>query len=370
MTALTAAAARAVRLRSLLLTGDPADASGDAVLGIAERLGALQGQDVRSLLWSLGVRLPGATVSGVQAALEERTVVRTWPMRGTLHLVPARDARWMVELMAGRVDTAAASRQRELGVSPADLDRAADVLGAALTGGGRLTRAECVAALAEAGVPVAGQAGYHVLGALARRAQLCLAPDVGTEQTFVLLEEWAPAGATPDRDEALATIATRYVRGHGPTSRRDLAGWTGLPLRDVDRGVTLAGASVSTVDVDGTELLVAPEMLDTADAPGHLVLPGFDEYMLGYKDRSLCLAADRLMTIVPGGNGVFRATLVRAGQVCGTWTRTLTKGRLVIDAVPFEPLPARDRAAFDAAFDRYGAFMEATTTQVRWGSAG
>jgi DNA glycosylase AlkZ-like len=314
-------------------------------------------------------------VTALRAALEERTVLRTWPMRGTLHLVPAQDARWMVGLMASRTSGAEVARRRQLGLEEQDVERAVDVLGAALAGGVRLTRAECLAVLASAGIPVAGQAGYHLLAQACRSAVACLAPDRGTDQTFVLLDDWAPGQRAPDRDEALATMALRYVRSHGPVLRRDLAGWTGLTLRDVDRGLALAGAQVCRVEVDGVEMIAHAPSLDAVpgaavggcDAvPSRLALPGFDEFVLGYKDRSLLMPPDRMQVVVPGGNGMFRSTLVRDGRVVGVWTRSLTRGRVLVDPVPLEPLTERDRAGFERALRGYAAFIEADDVQVRW----
>jgi len=361
---LTGDAARAARLRSLLLVPP----SARDVAEVVEWFGALQGQDVRSLLWSLGVRLPGATVSSVQEALEQGSVVRTWPMRGTLHLVPARDARWMTGLMAGRKAVAEAARMAQLGVD-VHADRAVDLLCAALAERGRLSRPECLAVLAAAGVPVAGQAAYHLIGQACRRGLVAMAPEVDGDQTFVLLDAWAPGQRDPDRDEALATVVLRYVRSHGPVTRRDVAGWTGLALGDVDRGFAACGDLLERVRVADGEQIVHVPSSDTVDVDGaasRLVLPGFDEFVLGYKDRSLVLTPDRFERIVPGGNGMFRATLVRGGHVVGAWTRTLTRGRLTVDPELFEPLGARDRAAFERAFEGFARFWEATSLAVRW----
>jgi len=296
--------------------------------------------------------------------------------------VPSCDARWMLELMAVRIARAEATRRAQLGVSERDADRAVDVLGAALAGA-RLTRAECVDRLAAAGLPVAGQAAYHLLGAACRRGVVAMAPEVGAEQTFVLLDDWAPGHRAPERDEALAEIALRFVRGHGPVRRLDLAGWTGLTLADVDRGLAACGDVLRRVAVDGVDMIAWEPALPGAgpdagpghDDVGHRALPGFDEFLLGYKDRSLQLDPADAPTIVPGGNGMFRSTLVRAGRVVGTWRRIgLRAGRppaagkrlMVVEATPFEALPARDRARFEEALAGWGAFLEVDGVDVRW----
>jgi uncharacterized protein YcaQ len=371
---LAQADALALRMASLLLADRPggaADRPADAA-GVVTWFGAMQAQDAASVAWSLGARLPGYTAADVQAALERREALRTWPMRGTVHLVPARDARWMLDLMGGRALAGATARRAHLGLTEEIAERAVKVLGGALAGGGRLTRAECLAALADAGVQCSGQLGYHLLWYASQRGVTCIAPNRGTEQTFVLLDEWAPDPHLPDRDEALATIVLRYFRSHGPATRQDFARWTGLTATDAKRGVAATGDDLTTVRVDGQEMIVHRALLDayragpTAGGQADiLALPGFDEYMLGYRDRSLMLAAEHMQAIVPGGNGVFQPTIVRGGRVIGTWKRTAAKTRIAVAVRPLVPVGPSDRARIEDAFKPY-AYFTGLPVQVRW----
>jgi hypothetical protein len=101
------------------------------------------------------------------------------------------------------------------------------------------------------------------------------------------------------------------------------------------------------------------------DGGGLAVLPGFDEYLLGYKDRSLMVAEEHKQAIIPGGNGVFQATVVRDGRVIGTWKRTLGKTKVQIAVTPLVPLRKADRTRIEEAFDGYARFVE-RTSEVRW----
>jgi hypothetical protein len=362
---LTAGDALALRMASLLLVpGD--DRRPTDVAGVVAWFGAMQAQDLGSAEWSLGVRLPGFTAADVRAALERREALRTWPMRGTVHLVPARDARWMLELTGVRALAGAAARRATLGLTEELADRAVDALATALAGG-RRTRSECMEVLAAAGIPAAGQFGYHVLWYASQRGVTCIAPNVGTEQTFALLDEWAPDQYRPDRDEALATLAVRYFRSHGPTTRQDLAGWTGLTAADCKRGIAAAGDALATVRVDGREMLLDPALLDAPRAPaaGLLALPGFDEYLLGYKDRALMVDTAHKQAIIPGGNGVFQSTVVRDGRVVGTWKRSLGARKVVVRVRPLVDLGAAERPRVEQALTPYGRF-HGRPVEVRW----
>src|ERR1700754_1726561 len=326
-----------LRMTSLLLRGG----GPSTVAGVVEWFGAMQAQDVNSALWSLGCRLPGVGIGEINDALEERTVLRTWPMRGTVHWVPAADAHWMLDLMGVRQLTGAAKRRETLGIDEKTADRAVEILGSALAGGGRMTRAECLATLTDGGVEVTGQRGYHLLWYASQRAVTAIAPHVGKDQTFVLLDDWAPKPRRPSREEALAIMALRYFRGHGPATRKDFAGWTGLTMGDCEIGIAGAGDALTAVDVDGTEMIMAADAVDSG--PGDwLALPGFDEYMLGYKDRSMMATPDQLAAIIPGGNGVFQSTIVQRGHVMATWKRTLTREGVTVTVLPL--------AEFDLSF--------------------
>lgn len=349
------ATALCLRMTSLLLRGGgPA-----SVAGIVEWFGAMQAQEVNSALWSFGVRLPGATLDDVNAALERREAIRTWPMRGTVHWVPPADAHWMLELMGVRALAGAEKRRATLGLDEKTVDRGVEILAAALAGGKRLTRAECLAALTAGGVTVTGQLGYHLLWYASQRAVTAIAPHVGKEQTFVLLDEWVPEPRRPSREEALGIIALRYFRSHGPTTRKDFAGWTGLTMADAKTGVAVAGPALTAVEVGGVEMFAAPEVLDAGAGPGGdwLALPGFDEYLLGYKDRSMMADAEQLAAIIPGGNGVFQSTIVRGGRVVATWKRVLGRKGVTVTVQPLIPFTSRDRHNAAAALEPYADYL-------------
>ncbi|MDG4811210.1 winged helix DNA-binding domain-containing protein [Micromonospora sp. WMMD1120] len=355
---LSAADALALRTTSLLLRPHPSTRPG-TVADVVEWFGAMQAQDLSSGLWSLGVRLPGHTVDDVRAALERREALRTWPMRGTVHFVPPADARWMLELTGVRALAGSATRRARLGLTEADEDHALDVLGGALAGGGRLTRAECLAALRAAGVGTDGQRGYHLLSQASVRGVTCLAPNVGTEQTFALLDEWAPAPRRPERDEALAVLAHRYVRGHGPVTDREFAGWSGLTLTDSRRGLAALGDAVVEVRVEGEPMYVDAALADAPRAPldAVLALPGFDEYLLGYRNRTLMLDPAHRAAVVPGNNGVFRATVVHAGRVVGVWRRAVGRSAVTVTIQPLVTLDAATRGRAEQALGRYADFL-------------
>jgi hypothetical protein len=338
-----------LRLVAQRIAGPPLPDAGAAV----RRLTAVQAQDYPGALVSVALRTRGRSLDAVTAALDAGDVVRSWPMRGTLHLVAAEDLGWLLELCGPRVLAGAATRRARLGLTEADTDRARDVAVEALAGGGRLSRSGLLELLGKGGVDTAAQRGYHLLWFLAQTGTLVLGPTEGGEQLFVLTDEWITAPRRLDRAEALAELALRYFRGHGPATVADLARWAGLGLTDVRAGLAQVRDRLAVMDVDGVEHLLDPATPDLlaavrAEARGLFLLPGFDEFVLGYGDRSAVLDPAFADRIVPGGNGMFRATVVHEGRIVGTWRRVGSGARRRIAAEPFTDFPDGVRAAIEA----------------------
>lgn len=351
-----------LRLASQRVGGREPATPGDVVRWML----ALQGQDFPGAKWSVGLRQPGATETDVEAALDAGELVRSWPLRGTLHLVAGEDLGWLLALTAPRMVASAAARRANLGIEDVEVERAREVAVAALEGRRVLSRSALLATFDQAGVSTNGQRGYHLLWYLALTGTLVLGPTDGRQQTFALLDEWVLRPRRLEREEALGELALRYFRSHGPATPADLTRWSGLTMSDARRGLAISGDQLTTIDVDGVTYHLAPETLDmtVSQARVHL-LPGFDEYLLGYGDRSAALAREHSEAIVPGGNGMFKPTIVVDGEVVGTWRRTVRARVIVIDAILFGRLPETIAGDLETAAEAYGAF---TGRPVRVGS--
>jgi hypothetical protein len=338
----------ALRLAALGIASADAPTPVDAV----RRLLALQAQDFPGSLWSVGLRVPGSTAASVEEAHLRGDIVRSWPMRGTLHLVAAEDLNWMLGLTGQRMVRAAEGRRRQLGLGSPDFVRGETLARARLSGGRHATRAELLAEFEAGGLSTAGQRGVHTLGQLAQTGVLVQS---GRER-WALLEEWVPEPRRLEPDEALREFALRYMLGHGPATARDFAWWSSLTLTDARAGLAAAGDELERIEVDGETYYLRPGLVPAARAV-HL-LPGFDEFVLGYTDRTAQLPKQHWLTIVPGGNGVFLPTIVVDGQIVGTWKRAkATKKLITFTLTPFGTLSAAARRAVRGRLDRYAEFV-------------
>jgi hypothetical protein len=325
---------------------------------VVTALVAMQAQDYRGALWAIGLRLPDATETLVEQAIAERTIVRTWPMRGTLHFVAAPDVRWLLELLTPRIIAASARRHAQLELDSAVLARSRKLFVRALQGGRQLTRDAMMKLLDRAGISSAGQRGYHILGRMALEGLICFGPRAGKAQTFTLLDEWVPQARTLDRDTALAELARRYFIGHGPATLQDFVWWTGLKVSDAKLALEGATARLSRQIVGGVTYWMRRDLPVVQDAARKAYwLPGFDEYLVGYKDRHAALKLQHANKVNPSSNGMLLSTMVIGGQVAGTWNRTLKRDAVVITAHPFIELNKTAQRAAIAAAERYGKFV-------------
>jgi hypothetical protein len=340
MLAATAHALRISRAAAQLLHRPKAASAGELV----RRLLAVQAQDLRAARLALRARTQRLTASAVDAALDDRELVVAWLNRGTLHLVAPDDYLWLLALTAPTRSANSRRRLGQEGVSPDEADRAVEIIERALADEGPLTRAQLAERIAAAGIRTEGQATPHLLGLAALRGIAVLGPVRGDQQAFALARDWlsvaplpltgagraaaparlpgaargaAPAPLTgPDRDAALAELARRYLAAHGPATAADLAAWSGLPLRDARAGLTAIASELVELPYQLIDLAARDAAPDAIEPR---LLPAFDPYLLGWKDRSFAVPRKHAKRVHPGG-GILRATATVEGLAVGTWT--------------------------------------------------
>ncbi|KTR86716.1 winged helix DNA-binding domain-containing protein [Leucobacter chromiiresistens] len=358
------------------LAHDVARSGAERIAAVARRMLALQGQDWRSARWALGVRAPGTTAADVEAAFDTRRIVRSWPMRGTVHIVAAEDIRWMQLATNHRVLAGAPKRRAFLGIDDAALDRLVDtsLLALAAAGTDGLDRDRLAEAWTEAGIDWQPNWRYHLIWWICQNGLAAFGPiGPGGEPLLVATEHWITASRDLAGDAALHELAVRYAAARGPFREKDLAWWTGLTVAEARAGITAAAesgalvparardAAGATVPGAAGRLWVDPGLLGATDDPTRegplpewVLLAAFDEHLLGYSERSPQLDPEHFARIVPGRNGMFLPTVVHRGGVVGTWKRR--RGRAGgLDIAPF-PGAGIDAGALATANRAWAAF--------------
>jgi hypothetical protein len=274
--------------------------------------GAVQGQEYPAASWALALRAKGLTLADVDQAFDEGAILRTHVMRPTWHFVTPADIRWLLALTGPRVQRMMASYHPKYGLDARVLGRAREVMARALAGGTSLTRAEVSAVLTRARIAHDRMALMFILLDAELDLLICSGPRRGREFTYMLVEDRVPPAPVVTRDEALTELARRYFAAHGPATLKDFVWWSGLRTGDARAGIAALGQRLATAVVDGLTYWWRPAASVPPAAKGVLLLPVYDEYVIGYKERGLIMVA---------GDHVFANSLFVDGRLVGSWRR-------------------------------------------------
>lgn len=322
-------------------------------------LGAVQAQDYGGAKWALSQRTTGITDALIERELDSGAIVRTHVLRPTWHVVVASDLRWMLALTAPRVIQATAYYNRQLELTPAVFLRSNAAIARALRGGKALTRLELREALERASVKtVTTQRLGHLMLQAELDALICSGPRRGKQFTYALVDERIPASAPLQRDEALLELARRYFATRGPATVHDFAWWSGLTIADVRRAIDIAGTLLERQDRGEKTywLLRDRPALPRTKRTVHL-LPNYDEYFIGYRDRSAIGQRIGNTKAVTGGNALIAHVIAVDGQLVGGWRRTMDKRGVLLEADLVVPLKREERTALVAEARRFGDFL-------------
>lgn len=346
----------ASRLRTQRLTGEPLASAVEVV----RLFGAVQAQDYTGAKWALGQRAVGAADASIDRLFDEGRIVRTHVLRPTWHFALPEDIRWLLELTGPRIRRSLAGRFRRLGLDESDVAHATEIFQEELAGGRFLTRPELGEALGAAGIAPDGQRLPHLLMAAELDGVIVSGRRRGKQLTYALLAERAPGARTLERPEALAEIARRYFQGHGPAQLQDFIWWSGLTASDARSGLALAAGDLQRCDIEGKEYWLAADAgLDgPVTAAAHL-LPNWDEYTVGYRDREAALPPNQPFdpTLFSFGSILSNVATI-AGRVRGAWRRVSTSGSIRVELRMLDRLEAAEGEAIEESGQRLSRFLE------------
>jgi hypothetical protein len=269
-------------------------ASLESAVTVVRWMGAVQSQDYGAGKWGIGQRSRDVTDAAIDRLFDSGDILRTHVMRPTWHFVLPNDVRWLLKLTGPRIRAGLVARYRQLGLDDTVAERADAAFAAALKGGRQMTRTELGDLLAAAGISPEGQRLPHLLMRAELDGLIVSGPRRGKQFTYALLEERVPKAPVLDRTEALAELTRRYFRSHGPAQVQDFTWWSGLTVADARVGIELAGSALAHETIDGKDYWFDAAAGAPVSAAGvaHL-LPNFDEYTVGYRDRGAMIHSDR-----------------------------------------------------------------------------
>lgn len=344
----------AKRLFSQRIEGNKPDTPEETV----RWMGAVQAQEYEQALWAIALRMQSAKKKDIEEAIAAGKIIRTWPMRGTMHFVTPKDSRWMLKLSEARMLKKAEARMMGLNIDESLVNTCMGFFREALRDKKVLTRQEMMTLLEKEGIATKDQRGYHLLWQAAQRGIICMGPMQDKKQTFMLLDDVIPEGPNLTKDEALGELALRYITSHGPATVHDFAWWAGLYLPDARRGIEIAEPKVIFEKRNGEELWSSLESPSPKPIPEPSIrlLPSFDEYLIGYKERSEVLDAEHLLEVSPGNNGTSHPIVVVDGRVTGIWKQDIRKNAIDLNFIFFVPILYEKELIYREA-ERYSDFL-------------
>jgi DNA glycosylase AlkZ-like len=298
---------------------------------VVDRLCGVQAQVASSAELAIRVRRETSRRGEVARALQKGHLVKTWAMRGTLHLFTPEQAGTFLSLVASGRSWERPSWVRYFGLTPRQLEALRGAVRVALADG-PLTREELIAAVvAQRGLRHLGEglrSGWGtLLKPLAWQGDLCFGPSQGSRVTFVLPEQASTRWrALPDPDDAAPVAIEAYVRAYGPTTVDAFGNWLAggwFGKRKLRAWFGELTERIAEVDVDGERAYVLEEDVDelASAEPSDTVrlLPGFDQYVLGSGTGDGHVVSPARRTAVSRRAGWVSPVVVVGGVVRGTW---------------------------------------------------
>lgn len=323
------------------------------------QLGAVQAQDYAGAKWALGQRLKDSSDANLDQAFADGSILRTHLLRPTWHFVAPADIRWLLMLTAPRVHAVNAFMYRQSGLDKAIFRKSNAVLEKTLQGGKQLTRKELASALHKAGIPAEGfRLGYLMMYA-ELEGVICSGSRRGKQFTYALLEERVPSVKAVKREEALAELTRRYFTTRGPATLQDFTWWSGLSMADANNGIEMVRSGFVREEINGrTYWYIESKPPTKKMSPTAYLLPNYDEYFIGFKDRSAIGEIAKQADIKSNDPRLIEHIIVLDGQFIGGWRRTLNKESVTVEINLIAKLMKPEENAIRDAAERFGKYLE------------
>jgi hypothetical protein len=332
---------------------------------IVRWFGAMQAQDYPAAKWAVGQRLVSATDAQIEKAFNDGRILRTHVMRPTWHFVAPDDIGWLLKLTAPRVKAICTPYFNKFGLDRSFLKKTEKVLIKSLRGNNFRTRVELREAMERAGLETGESVRFgYILIHAELEGMICSGPRRGKQFTYALLAERETNAKAMTVDESLAELIRRYFRSHGPATLPDFVWWSGLTRTDANRGIAMVQKDLNKVTIAGRTFWDSGREVSKLPESSARMLPAFDEYLVGYKDRSDALNP-KFPPSAPNWNSLLGPHIAMDGKLVGSWNKLLGKDSVGIQVHPYGRLGRVEWRAIEEASERYGQFLAVKASVTR-----
>ena len=303
---------------------DPAD--------VVSWFGAMQAQDYKAMRWAVSMRTRKPSFKAFEKAFNDGRIVRTHLQRTTWQLIAGEDLGWMLDLCRPKALTGLRGWMHSNGVDiPLDEEKkVSGIFAEAMAGKGSVQKEFLAQALRERGIDMTEQRfSYHLR--LAEYSGLLCSGDLHpTKRTLCLVSEKVRNPMVLTREESLALLTRKYFRSHGPATLEDFAWWSGLGLADCRRGIASLGGELLAERWQGRDFYRHTDARTRGFRRGAvLLLPAFDEYLIGYKSRHVVLHPDHAHH-AHNQSGIFHSIVALDGEIVGNWSPSAPDGAITL----------------------------------------
>ncbi len=337
---------------------------------VVEFLVCVQAQDYFGALWALGLRIGNVVEPEMERAFIDGSILRTHIMRPTWHFVSPKDIRWIQALTGPRVKQNNSSMGRKLELDSKLLNRSQKIIAKALSGGNMLTRDELREVLAKAGIEAADSLRKaYILMEAELDCLIVSGPRRGKQFTYMLLDERVPATKPKARKDALEEFTRRYFASHGPATVHDMNWYSGLTITECKEGLEMVKSEFEKIEIGGKTFWFAETKLKKPKPNTCYLLPNYDEYGIGYRDRSEIFDSEYEKRIVARDSSTFMNLIIVDSMLVGTWRRKLSKTEVTLESKRFRLFTPKEEASFKKAADDYGRFLGLKVKLAKWGKS-
>ena len=307
----------AIRLLSQQLVapqfGSPAE--------VIDHMGAIQAQEYRMMRWAVAMRTRKPSAKAFKAAFDSGQILRLHLIRGTWQLVSANDYWWMLDLCASKATSVIKGwmSSNKISIPDAEWMRIREILVQTAADKGSVTKEDFGQALLEKDI----QMDEHRLSYHIRMAELSGTLSSGNllpmKATYSLSEDKVVKSGKMDRDEALMLMARKYFQSRQPATLEDFVWWSGLNISDCRKGMELLGNAIHKERWKGRDFYLTDDCCTRGFRKGKfLLIPPYDEYLIGYKSRDIVLPQEHRHK-AHNNSGIFQPIVALDGMICGNW---------------------------------------------------
>lgn len=326
---------------------------------VVQWLGAVQAQDYAGAKWAIAQRMLDATDSMLDQAFANGSILRTHLLRPTWHFVTPQNIRWMLKLTAPRIHAVNAYMVRKSELDKATFNKSNETIEKALRDDKQLTRSELASALDKVGISADGVRLSYLMIYAELEGIICSGARHGKQFTYALLDERVPKVKALDHDEALAKLTSCYFLTRGPATLQDFTMWSGLTMTDAKHGIEMVKSQFVSETLNGQTYWFSDTQLPKKTiAPTACLLPNYDEYFIGFKDRSAIGEVAKQVNIKENDPALIAHVIILNGQIVGSWKQTLKKNEVVVEATLITKLTKAEKKAVSNAAEGFGKFLE------------